>query len=264
MPAERAPAALPVPGRRMWAPRRRPRRLAWTTLLSIALHAAVALPFLGYVLLEHGGGVERATLEALPEEGTVELVTKDEDLPKLPDVKLRVERAEELDVDSTAEYTEIEPGIWAPVRVDVAPTEIEDPMREDLSRRFRPRRDRRPPPPAENAEATSQPDPGTRETPESKGLPFQGPVLIRAPYSFDADYPRLAKSRGWEGFAVVEVLVDVNGDVKAVRVMNASERIFANAADRIVRKWKFRPARYRGDPVECWWMSPKINFRIPR
>lgn len=64
-------------------------------------------------------------------------------------------------------------------------------------------------------------------------------------------YPALARRRGIEGHALVEVLVLVDGGCAQARLLEWSgSRLFGDAALEAVRSWKYRPASIGGRPVE--------------
>lgn len=76
------------------------------------------------------------------------------------------------------------------------------------------------------------------------------------------EYPRLARRRGYEGTVVLEVLVDEEGKVEAMRLFRSSKhRILDRAAMASVKKWEFRPGMRDGETVEMWVRIP-IRFQL--
>lgn len=72
-------------------------------------------------------------------------------------------------------------------------------------------------------------------------------------------YPRSARKRGWQGTVILEILVDVEGSAKDIRVNESSGYdVLDEAAASGAKKWKFVPGM-RGDaPVEMWVRVPVI------
>ncbi len=63
----------------------------------------------------------------------------------------------------------------------------------------------------------------------------------------DPVYPPEAARGGTEGFVEVEFVVDADGKVESVSVVNAKPaRTFETAAVRAVKQWKFAPGGGRG------------------
>ena len=65
-----------------------------------------------------------------------------------------------------------------------------------------------------------------------------------------ADYPPRARSKGIEGYVTMSILVDLDGSVQDVLVVEAEPaNIFDSVATSAVRGWRFVPGEYKGDPV---------------
>lgn len=62
------------------------------------------------------------------------------------------------------------------------------------------------------------------------------------------DYPRLAKEARIEGTVRIEILVDVEGKVEDLRLIEGHP-LLAQAALQAVKQWEFRPTRLRGTPI---------------
>lgn len=78
------------------------------------------------------------------------------------------------------------------------------------------------------------------------------------------EYPRAARSKEITGRVVVKFLVRTDGSVGKASVVKASPPgIFEQSALQAIRKWKFKPGRYRGDAVATWVILP-IRFRLAR
>ena len=74
-------------------------------------------------------------------------------------------------------------------------------------------------------------------------------------------YPYEMQREGMNGEVNVGFIVDVNGDVRDAYVINSTRREFDNAAVQAVSKWKFRPGRKGGRPVNTR-MSVPVVFNI--
>jgi TonB family protein len=64
--------------------------------------------------------------------------------------------------------------------------------------------------------------------------------------------PELAKSQT-SGGAILEFVVDAEGNLARVTVMRASDPAFAAAAEEAFKKWTFSPAKKDDKPVESRW-----------
>lgn len=75
-------------------------------------------------------------------------------------------------------------------------------------------------------------------------------------------YPALARRRGIEGHALVEVVVRADGTCAEPRLLEWSgSRSFGDAAIEAVRSWKYTPASISGRPVERPHMI-RFTFRL--
>jgi protein TonB len=75
-------------------------------------------------------------------------------------------------------------------------------------------------------------------------------------------YPELARKQGISGFVRMNVLINENGSVEDVKVVESEpEEIFDLKAESTVRQWRFEPATYNGKKVEVWAMQ-KIVFKL--
>lgn len=82
--------------------------------------------------------------------------------------------------------------------------------------------------------------------------------LKRAPLQ----YPARAKAKEIEGYVILSILVNKQGQVEQVRVLESEPQdTFEEVAIRNIKKWKFEPAKYKGDPVKIWINQP-IKFDL--
>ncbi len=91
----------------------------------------------------------------------------------------------------------------------------------------------------------------------SLGQVDNGPSLL---VRIDPVYPYWARIRGIEGEVVVQIVVDQHGIVKSIKILKAKPaHVFENAVINAVKKWRFKPATYKGRAV-C--VRIKIPFRF--
>jgi protein TonB len=86
----------------------------------------------------------------------------------------------------------------------------------------------------------------------------------RAKYGFNPkpEYPRIARSRGWEGKVLLKVQVSADGVSEQVSVQHSSGHdSLDEAAVAAVEKWRFIPAKRGGTPVASSVIVP-IIFRL--
>ncbi|MBS0300489.1 MAG: energy transducer TonB [Proteobacteria bacterium] len=75
-------------------------------------------------------------------------------------------------------------------------------------------------------------------------------------------YPPAAKKSGVKGYVVLSVLVEADGSVNQVQVLESSPSgIFDAAALQGIRSWHFEPAKYKGETVRVW-AKQKIRFDL--
>ena len=95
------------------------------------------------------------------------------------------------------------------------------------------------------------------------GLPGEGPsrpAVLRAPRP---PYPMLARSAGFEGKVLLEVLVRSDGQVGQVEVVQSSGRHDCDRAARetILESWLFAPAKLNGAPID-WREKVVVSYRL--
>ncbi len=106
---------------------------------------------------------------------------------------------------------------------------------------------------------------------DSKLLSQQGDTVMtedvvdRVPqvqYREPVPYPESAKEQNVEGHVTVNLLVNKEGDVEKVRLLDSfPEGIFEQAALSAVRTWSFSPAEYKGQFVSVW-VKQKLKFQV--
>ncbi|WP_027156763.1 energy transducer TonB [Methylobacter luteus] len=75
-------------------------------------------------------------------------------------------------------------------------------------------------------------------------------------------YPKTAKKRNIEGYVVLSLLIDVDGTVDKIQVLESSPQgVFDDSAVAGIRNWRFTPAQYQGKAVKVW-AKQKIRFGL--
>ncbi|MFA9460017.1 energy transducer TonB [Thiohalorhabdus sp. Cl-TMA] len=75
-------------------------------------------------------------------------------------------------------------------------------------------------------------------------------------------YPAAARQKGITGFVTVNLLVNAEGRVEKVKVLDSKPGgVFEEAAVEAVRAWRFEPAKYEGEAVKVW-AKQKIRFNL--
>jgi TonB family protein len=81
--------------------------------------------------------------------------------------------------------------------------------------------------------------------------------LNREPY-----YPAAAREQGWQGTALLKVLVLRNGSVGSLEILRSSGfSVLDRSALKAVKEWKFVPAQKDGQPIEIGVEIP-VTFRL--
>jgi protein TonB len=83
-------------------------------------------------------------------------------------------------------------------------------------------------------------------------------VLVRVP----PVYPYKAREQGIEGAVQVKILVNSDGTVSQVLVMDARPKnMFEDAVRKSVPQWKFKPGKVEGEAVTAWVVTT-IRFEL--
>ncbi len=87
-------------------------------------------------------------------------------------------------------------------------------------------------------------------------------VPPRAKFKSAFKYPSSAKKKGIKGYVVLSVLIDTDGDVEQVQVLESSPAgVFDDVALSGIRSWRFEPAQYQGKTVKVW-AKQRIRFEL--
>lgn len=74
------------------------------------------------------------------------------------------------------------------------------------------------------------------------------------------EYPKAAKKMNISGYVLLNLLINKEGDVESVKVLEAEPvGIFEDTAVEGVKSWKFKPATYKQEAVKVW-AKQKIRF----
>jgi protein TonB len=76
-------------------------------------------------------------------------------------------------------------------------------------------------------------------------------------------YPRALRQQSISGYAVIGFIVDTEGDVRDVRVIQATHEEFGAAAVACVSEWKFQPGVRGGRKVNVR-LSVPIHFDLSK
>lgn len=79
------------------------------------------------------------------------------------------------------------------------------------------------------------------------GGEVKAPVIVKR---IDPVYPALMQKIRKPGRVVVQCIIDHNGTIQNVAVVDATNELFAAAATEAVRQWKFRPGTHKGRPLD--------------
>ena len=75
-------------------------------------------------------------------------------------------------------------------------------------------------------------------------------------------YPREARAKGIQGDVILQATIDTKGNLTNIRVVSG-EPILVKASLEAVRKWKYRPYVFNGEPVPVE-TTIKVQFHMYR
>jgi TonB family protein len=121
------------------------------------------------------------------------------------------------------------------------------------------------PAPAEaQAQATPEPPPEVHVATDNAGVYSAVPAGGTQPEETDRvvpRYPMMARRGGIQGPVVVRGIVRRDGTIDNVEVIKDLPYGLGEAAKDAVSEWHFRPATYRGDPIDVYY-TVTVNFRL--
>ena len=125
-----------------------------------------------------------------------------------------------------------------------------------------------PAPPTETATESAPPTetaaPALPEAPTDHGVYTAVPLGGTQPEEIDRvlpRYPMTARRAGAEGSVVLRGIVRRDGTIDNVEVIKDLPFGLGDAARDAVSRWRFRPATYRGDPIDVYY-TVTVNFRL--
>jgi len=74
-------------------------------------------------------------------------------------------------------------------------------------------------------------------------------------------YPMAARAAGASGRVVIRGIVRRDGTIDNVEILKDLPYGLGEAAREAVQRWRFRPATYRGDPIDVYY-TVTVNFRL--
>jgi TonB family protein len=74
-------------------------------------------------------------------------------------------------------------------------------------------------------------------------------------------YPSAARRAGVQGAVVVRGIVRRDGNIDDVEIIKDLPYGLGDAAREAVRRWRFRPGMYRGEPIDVYY-TVTVNFRL--
>jgi protein TonB len=78
----------------------------------------------------------------------------------------------------------------------------------------------------------------------------------------EMQYPPQARQQGITGYVTVNLLIDAQGRVQRVKVLDAEPAgVFEEVAKQALRKWRFEPAQYQDEAVKVW-AKQQIQFDL--
>lgn len=111
----------------------------------------------------------------------------------------------------------------------------------------------------------------------TEGIPVSAPPPPQLPSEFEAGqvdqpprvisrvdpiYPYSAKRRGVSGVVVVRFLVDIQGRIQRLKIVESKPHgVFEDSVRRAVAKWRFKPGVYQGRAVPTWVVVP-LRFKL--
>jgi protein TonB len=74
-------------------------------------------------------------------------------------------------------------------------------------------------------------------------------------------YPAAARVRGVGGRVVIRGIVRRDGRIDNVEIIKDQPLGLGDAAREAVQQWRFRPATYRGEPIDVYY-TVTVNFKL--
>lgn len=117
-----------------------------------------------------------------------------------------------------------------------------------------------PPPPPVEPEPQPEPEPVERTTGVYSAVP-PGGTQPREVDRVVPRYPSAARRAGVQGAVVVRGIVRRDGTIDNLEILKDLPYGLGSEARRAVSRWRFRPATYRGEPIDVYY-TVTVNFRL--
>jgi TonB family protein len=199
------------------------------------------------VQLYAGPGIFYPLVGALPSGTAVKVFTRDHDFYAI-DYNEQIAYADIDDVDVSASGTQFN---VASSTAATAPTETEAPPATTTT--------------SEQPGETASMPPSVVEPPsEATGVFAAVPAGGTQPEEVDRvipRYPPLARQMNVSGAVVIRGIVRKDGTIDNVEVIKDLPYGLGDAAREAVQQWRFRPATYRGEPIDVYY-TVTVNFRL--
>ena len=123
-----------------------------------------------------------------------------------------------------------------------------------------------PPPPAEQTETSSAEGGGATSSAEVPSPTVYAAVPPGGTQPEEIDrvvprYPMAARAANVGGRVVIRGIVRKDGTIDNVEIIKDLAYGLGDAARQAVEQWKFRPATYRGEPIDVYY-TVTVNFRL--
>ena len=203
------------------------------------------------VQLFAGPGIFYPLVGDLPEGRAVTVFTRDHDFFAV-DHGAGVAYADVDAIDISASGTQFDvrtssTDTIAPAMTDTASTEVPETASAE-------------PPPVTEPEPVPEPEPAERTTGVYSAVPAGG----SQPEELDRvvpRYPAAARRMNVQGSVVVRGIVRRDGTIDNLEVIKDLPGGLGDEARRAVSRWRFRPATYRGEPIDVYY-TVTVNFRL--
>jgi protein TonB len=75
------------------------------------------------------------------------------------------------------------------------------------------------------------------------------------------DYPEAARRAHLQGTVILEAVITTAGEVREIRVLKPLHPLLDEAAERAVRRWRYRPAALDGRAVTVY-LTVTVSFGL--
>ena len=199
-----------------------------------------------------GPGIFYPLVGELPEGRDVTVYTRDHDFFAIQQGEKSIAYADVEAIDITASGAQFD---VATASTDTSSTIVEPPATETV-----PTQTMAEAPPVSEPVPEPAPAPVERTTGVYSAVPAGG----TSPEELDRvvpHYPAAARRANVQGAVVVRGIVRRDGTIDNVEIIKDLPHGLGEAARRAVSRWRFRPATYRGEPIDVYY-TVTVNFRL--